>query len=159
VNRLADKVCVITGAAGGIGEASAQRLAGEGARVVGVDLLEHSVGELSLQADLTDEAQVRAVYARVHEEFGRIDVLFNDAGLNGGCRDGAEGLLRLTSRCACAVARPRHQSCARGVRVNALCMPRRSATVAFLASDDAGFLTASAFPIDGGITAVYTTPT
>jgi hypothetical protein len=82
VDRLADKVCVMTGAAGGIGEATAERLAQEGARVAGVDLLEHSVGELSLQADLTDEAQVRAVYAAVREELGLIDVLFNNAGLN-----------------------------------------------------------------------------
>ncbi len=79
--RLADKVCVVTGAAGGIGEATAERLANEGAKVVGVDLLAHSVGELSLQADLTDEAQVQRVYSRVREEFGRIDVLFNNAGM------------------------------------------------------------------------------
>src|SRR5258708_12868886 len=81
LSRLTNKVCVVTGAAGGIGEATAERLASEGARVVGVDLLEHSVGELSLQADLTDEAQVQGVYSRVREEFGRIDVLFNNAGM------------------------------------------------------------------------------
>ncbi len=64
LSRLTNKVCVVTGAAGGIGEATAERLASEGARVVGVDLLEHSVGELSLQADLTDEAQVQGVYSK-----------------------------------------------------------------------------------------------
>src|SRR5258708_11664289 len=81
LSRLTNKVCVVTGAAGGIGEATAERLASEGARVVGVDLLEHSVGELSLQADLTDEAQVQGVYSRVRDEIGRTDVLFNNAGM------------------------------------------------------------------------------
>ncbi len=81
MRRLADKVCVITGAAGGIGSATAAVFEREGARVVGVDLLEHSVGELALTADVTDEAAVAAVYARVREELGRIDVLFNNAGI------------------------------------------------------------------------------
>ena len=80
--RLQGKVCVITGAAGGIGLATAERFAAEGARVVGVDLREHTVGELSLQADLTDETAVTALYARVREELGRIDVLFNNAGIS-----------------------------------------------------------------------------
>jgi NAD(P)-dependent dehydrogenase (short-subunit alcohol dehydrogenase family) len=80
--RLEGKVCVITGVAGGIGAATAARFAREGARVVGVDLVEHSTGELPLQADLVDEDAVRAVYARAREELGRIDVLFNNAGIS-----------------------------------------------------------------------------
>jgi NAD(P)-dependent dehydrogenase (short-subunit alcohol dehydrogenase family) len=80
--RLEDKVCVITGAAGGIGAASAELFAREGARVVGVDLREHSVGELALQADLSDEHTVREVYTRAREELGPIDVLFNNAGIS-----------------------------------------------------------------------------
>jgi len=80
--RLEGRVCVITGAAGGIGAATAEVFEREGARVVGVDLLEHSVGELSLQADLTDEAVVGSVYARAREELGGIDVLFNNAGIS-----------------------------------------------------------------------------
>jgi NAD(P)-dependent dehydrogenase (short-subunit alcohol dehydrogenase family) len=79
--RLNGKVCVITGAASGIGAATADRFAQEGARVVGVDLREHSAGELSLQADLTDEEAVRGLYARAREEMGFIDVLFNNAGI------------------------------------------------------------------------------
>jgi NAD(P)-dependent dehydrogenase (short-subunit alcohol dehydrogenase family) len=80
--RLQDKVCVITGAAGGIGSASAAVFAREGARVVGVDLLEHSVGDLSLRADVADEDTVAGIYTRTREEFGRIDVLFNNAGIS-----------------------------------------------------------------------------
>src|SRR5438270_8941219 len=80
--RLEGKVCVITGAAGGIGSAAAERFAAEGARIVGVDLREHDVGELALQADLTDEESVRSLYARARGELGRIDVLFNNAGIS-----------------------------------------------------------------------------
>ncbi len=80
--RLEGKVCVITGAAGGIGAATASVFEREGARVVGVDLREHSVGSLSLQADLTDESAVHDLYARARAEFGRIDVLFNNAGIS-----------------------------------------------------------------------------
>jgi NAD(P)-dependent dehydrogenase (short-subunit alcohol dehydrogenase family) len=80
--RLEGKVCVITGVAGGIGAASATLFAREGAYVVGVDLLEHSVGELSLRADVADEDAVAALYGRVHDQLGRIDVLFNNAGIS-----------------------------------------------------------------------------
>ncbi len=61
------RVCVITGAAGGIGAATSELFAREGAHVVGVDLREHSTGELSLQADLTEEAAVAALYERARE--------------------------------------------------------------------------------------------
>ncbi|MDE3131603.1 MAG: 3-oxoacyl-ACP reductase [Acidobacteriota bacterium] len=81
-HRLQEKVAVITGAAGGIGLASAELFAAEGAHVVGVDLLEHQVGELSLQADLTDEAAVVELYRAARERFGKIDVLFNNAGIS-----------------------------------------------------------------------------
>jgi NAD(P)-dependent dehydrogenase (short-subunit alcohol dehydrogenase family) len=82
MNRLEDKVAVITGAAGGIGLATAELFAEEGAHVVGVDLREHEVGELQVQADLTDEAAVIDLYHRAREHFGRIDVLFNNAGIS-----------------------------------------------------------------------------
>jgi NAD(P)-dependent dehydrogenase (short-subunit alcohol dehydrogenase family) len=82
--RLAGKVCVITGAAGGIGGAAAALFERQGARVVGVDLIEHRVGELPLRADVTEESAVADLYARVGDELGRIDVLFNNAGIAAG---------------------------------------------------------------------------
>ena len=80
--RLAGKVCVITGVAGGIGAATAALFTREGARVVGVDVAEHSTGELALRADVSDEHAVASMYARAREELGRIDVLFNNAGIS-----------------------------------------------------------------------------
>jgi NAD(P)-dependent dehydrogenase (short-subunit alcohol dehydrogenase family) len=80
--RLEGKVCVITGAASGIGAESARLFGEQGARVVGVDLEPGAVGELAIEADVTDEEQVRALYRRTREELGRIDVLFNNAGIN-----------------------------------------------------------------------------
>jgi NAD(P)-dependent dehydrogenase (short-subunit alcohol dehydrogenase family) len=80
--RLKDKVCVITGAASGIGAESARLFQAEGATVVGVDRTEGAVGDLSLQADVADEAAVRDMYARAREAYGHIDVLFNNAGIN-----------------------------------------------------------------------------
>jgi NAD(P)-dependent dehydrogenase (short-subunit alcohol dehydrogenase family) len=80
--RLDGKVCVITGAASGIGAEAARLFAAEGAKVVGVDIEPGSEGELALEADVTDEEQVRGMYERVREELGRIDVLFNNAGIN-----------------------------------------------------------------------------
>jgi NAD(P)-dependent dehydrogenase (short-subunit alcohol dehydrogenase family) len=79
--RLDGKVAVITGAAGGIGTACAEVFAREGAHVVGVDLREHTVGELALQADLTSARQVEDLYAQAAEHFGHVDVLFNNAGI------------------------------------------------------------------------------
>jgi NAD(P)-dependent dehydrogenase (short-subunit alcohol dehydrogenase family) len=80
--RLEGKVCVITGAASGIGAESARLFTREGARVAGVDIDAGAEGELAVQADVTDEQQVREMYARVADELGRIDVLFNNAGIN-----------------------------------------------------------------------------
>ena len=80
--RLEGRVCVITGAAGGIGSATAEVFAREGAVVVGVDLREHSVGELSLSADLVSEDAVASLYSQVAERYGRVDVLFNNAGIS-----------------------------------------------------------------------------
>ena len=82
MSRLSEKVCVITGAAGGIGGATVEAFEREGARVVGVDVRGHSMGELAVVADLTSEAAVSELYARVRSELGRVDVLFNNAGIS-----------------------------------------------------------------------------
>jgi NAD(P)-dependent dehydrogenase (short-subunit alcohol dehydrogenase family) len=80
--RLDGKVCVITGAASGIGAETAKLFKEEGATVVGVDLSESSEGDLAIQADVTDEEQVRDMYTRTREEFGAVHVLFNNAGIS-----------------------------------------------------------------------------
>ncbi|MGO9820240.1 MAG: SDR family oxidoreductase [Solirubrobacteraceae bacterium] len=82
MSRLEGKVCVVTGVAGGIGSATAAVFEREGARLVGVDVVSHSIGELALVADLIDEPTVADLYARVRSELGRIDVLFNNAGIS-----------------------------------------------------------------------------
>ncbi len=80
--RLDGRVCVVTGACGGIGAATVERFQREGAKVVGVDLRDDSPGDLALQADVTSEQQVSELFARVRAEYGRIDVLFNNAGIS-----------------------------------------------------------------------------
>lgn len=93
--RFANKVAIITGAASGIGRATAERLAGEGACVALVDRNEEAL--VAVAAALPDAAKVwhRALdiareddvarcVADVHARFGRIDVLCNNAGISGG---------------------------------------------------------------------------
>ena len=82
MNRLDEKICVITGAASGIGAETARLFQTEGAKVVGVDLSPDAVGDLAIQADVTDPAGVESMYTRTREEYGRIDVLFNNAGIS-----------------------------------------------------------------------------
>src|SRR5215211_1153200 len=81
--RLEGKVCVITGTASGIGAESARLFAGEGAKVVGIDLdAEQAAGALTIAADVSDEEQVREALTEARDQFGRIDVLMNNAGIN-----------------------------------------------------------------------------
>jgi len=82
MGRLDGKVCVITGTASGIGAETARLFQQEGAKVAGVDLSDGAVGDLSIQADVTDPEQVEGMYAQTREEFGKIDVLFNNAGIS-----------------------------------------------------------------------------
>ena len=251
--RLEDRVAVITGAGSGIGLATAHRLAAEGARVVCVDVDEaagsaaaEAVGGRFVRTDVTDEAQVQALYAEVADTFGRVDIAFHNAGISPPDDDSIleTGLdawhrvqqVNLTSVYLCckhvipymqrqgkgsiintasfvailgaatsqisytaskggvlSMSRELGVQFAReGIRVNALCPgpvntpllqelfakdPERAArrlvhvpmgrfaeaeeiaaAVAFLASDDASFVTASTFLVDGGISAAYVTP-
>ncbi|GAA0800875.1 3-oxoacyl-ACP reductase [Spirilliplanes yamanashiensis] len=87
--RLQDRVAVVTGAASGIGLATARRFAAEGARVVCVDIdatnartVADEVGGEAVVADVSDEAQVRALFDGVAERHGRVDVAFNNAGIS-----------------------------------------------------------------------------
>jgi NADP-dependent 3-hydroxy acid dehydrogenase YdfG len=87
------KVAVVTGASSGIGEATAEALAAEGATVVVaarreerlVDLtkrIEESGGKvLAATCDVTDEAQAHGLIRRAEDEFGRVDILVNNAGV------------------------------------------------------------------------------
>jgi NAD(P)-dependent dehydrogenase (short-subunit alcohol dehydrogenase family) len=244
--RLENKVCVITGAAGGIGTATVALFQREGAKVVGVDLAAKAPGDLSLRVDVTQEDQVADMYARTHEAFGRVDVLFNNAGISPTddgsaldttieawqrvqevnlrgvflcCKHGIPHLLEsgggsvintasfvavmgaATSQISytaskggvLALSRELGVEFARkGVRVNALCPgpvdtpllrelfakdPEQAARrlvhvpmgrfaraeeiaqgAVFLASDEASYVTASTFLVDGGLSGAYTTP-
>ena len=91
--KLAGKVALVTGAGSGIGRASAELFAAEGARVLAVDInagparetaeaIEAAGGEaLALPTDVADDASVRAMAAAALERFGRVDVLMSNAGI------------------------------------------------------------------------------
>jgi NAD(P)-dependent dehydrogenase (short-subunit alcohol dehydrogenase family) len=84
---LADRTVVITGAASGLGRAWAEAFAAEGARVVAADLDGERLSELAglvavvRQVDVADPEQVRGLVEAAVAETGRLDVLFNNAGL------------------------------------------------------------------------------
>jgi len=87
--RLEGKVCVITGAGGGMGADAAVRFAEEGALVVVADVdgdaakrVAGEVDGLPVQVDVSDERSVEAMYDAAVERFGGIDVLYNNAGIS-----------------------------------------------------------------------------
>jgi len=94
MSRLAGKVAIVTGAGSGIGRAAATRFAAEGARVAVVDLAGDAAKEtvalidaaggtaIALDADVADAAQVQEAVERTVAEFGRLDVLYNNAGVD-----------------------------------------------------------------------------
>ena len=90
--RLQGKVAIVTGAASGMGAATARRFAREGAKVVIADTLEDegrrvaaAIGEAALfhRLDVTDEPEWKAVVASTAERFGGLDILVNNAGISG----------------------------------------------------------------------------
>lgn len=94
MSRFNSKVVIITGGASGLGLATAQRLAREGASLVLVDLKQEALDEaaeslepdanvLTIAADVSDPQQVRGYVAKTIERFGRIDGFFNNAGIEG----------------------------------------------------------------------------
>ena len=83
MTRFEGKVAVVTGGANGIGAATAQRLASEGAQVMIADLAapaELGEGQCFIAADLSAPGTAAAIVARTLEEFGRLDILVNNAG-------------------------------------------------------------------------------
>ncbi|MFD2457645.1 3-oxoacyl-ACP reductase [Amycolatopsis samaneae] len=89
VQRFEGRVAVITGGAGGIGLASARRLASEGAKVVIADVAPEpgeapadEVGGAFVRTDVTDAEQVEALFQSTVDRFGSVDVAFNNAGIS-----------------------------------------------------------------------------
>ena len=92
--RLRDKVCIVTGGARGIGKGIGLRLVSEGAKVVLADLngaqAKEAAAEINkaggqaiwVSVDVADRDQARAMVERAVTEFGKLDVLFNNAGIN-----------------------------------------------------------------------------
>jgi NAD(P)-dependent dehydrogenase (short-subunit alcohol dehydrogenase family) len=89
MGRLDDKVTIITGAASGIGRATALRFGLEGAKVVVADLnqetgvaLATEIGGTFVSVDVANENSVKAMFDQVIEVYGSVDVLFNNAGIS-----------------------------------------------------------------------------
>ena len=92
MHRLKDKVAIITGASGGIGQSTAQRFLAEGAKVMLVDVDEVALQQTAATlagdssycvADVSNESDTQAYVAATLEQFGRIDILLANAGIEG----------------------------------------------------------------------------
>jgi 3(or 17)beta-hydroxysteroid dehydrogenase len=88
MGRLTDKVALITGGASGIGAAAARRFAAEGARVIVADVqadlgqaVAAEIGGVFLHLDVAHEPDWRKAASEIHDRHGRLDVVFNNAGV------------------------------------------------------------------------------
>ncbi|BAC15265.1 oxidoreductase [Oceanobacillus iheyensis HTE831] len=91
--KLQDKVAVITGGVSGIGAATAKLFASEGAKLILVDMNEEKGASIEaelksqgseaifIKADVTNEEQVKNIYTTAIDTFGKVDILFNNAGI------------------------------------------------------------------------------
>ena len=85
---LSGKVSLVTGAARGIGEAIADRLAASGSRVVYADrddataAARKSPGALAIEMDVTNSEHIHAAMRRIERDFGHLDIVVNNAGVN-----------------------------------------------------------------------------
>jgi 3-oxoacyl-[acyl-carrier protein] reductase len=93
VTRFDGKVAIVTGAAGGIGEAYARAIAADGANVVVADVdaergqkVASDLGGLFVRTDVSDEASTQALAAATIDRFGGIDFLINNAAIYGGMK-------------------------------------------------------------------------
>ncbi|MFZ5783535.1 MAG: SDR family oxidoreductase [Pseudomonadota bacterium] len=95
--KVKDKVCVVTGAAGGIGEAIARRYAREGAKGVVVADRDEArlkqvaakIGGLAVAGDVSKEADIRHLVAEAEKHYGPVDVFFSNAGIGRGGHEDA----------------------------------------------------------------------
>ena len=148
VPRLAGKVCVINGAASEIGRAVAARFTAEGAVVVGVD---RSALDTSLETwRQVHDANLTSIFLSCKHGFPRL----RDTDPAGGSVINAASFLAGIERNPGALdKRLVHWPMGRfGTLAEA------AGAIAFLASDDSGFITAAALPLDGGITEAFTVP-
>src|SRR5215831_18365176 len=92
LDRLKDKVAVITGASSGIGRGTVELFAAEGAKVLAADINEAAGNELERRfngqvkfhrCDVTREDDIKATMQAAKDTFGGLDVLFNNAGAGG----------------------------------------------------------------------------
>ncbi len=102
--RLKDKVCAITGAGSGIGEAAARRFAAEGAHVLVLEIdaqrgrrVSEAIGDAAtfIPTDVADPDAVAETFGRIEREFGRLDGLYNNASVFLGDEDAGVGELDL----------------------------------------------------------------
>ncbi len=90
MRRFSEKVVVVTGGASGLGKASAIRFSQEGARVVIGDVdasegkqIAEQVNGLFIKTDVSDPAAVMQLVDTATQQYGRLDVMFNNAGIRG----------------------------------------------------------------------------